>query len=93
MASGTVEKPNRVISFGISLHSSWSIPAVNGLIIFVSRASVGVTGFIAVDMLSEITYYGTNNFLTNITATASNDQITVTNNSGVAVQVTVIYPS
>ena len=73
MASGTVEKPNKVFSFGIAGNKSWSLPAVQGQLIFVSRSSVNIIGFITVDMINEITYYGTNNFMTSITATISND--------------------
>lgn len=47
---------------------------------------------IAVDMVSGISYYGNNTFLSTITATISDGNITINNASGVAVQITILRP-
>lgn len=64
-----------------------------GSLVFVSRSSVGVNGFAMFDMQNKPILFGTTNFTSGVSfSDIVNDKTTLTNNTGVALEITVIRP-
>ncbi len=90
--ANSVIPSSKVYATGVAGGRDIQFSAVPGQLLFFSRNSVGISGYIAVDMVGGIVLFGNTNFMNAVSATVSNSIITVSNLSGAALEITVICP-
>ena len=92
MASGKISNVS-CYKTAVAQSTTVDLAVTQGSLVFVCRASVSVNGFAMFDMQNKPILFGTTNFTSGVSfSDISNDKTTLTNGTGVALEITVIRP-